>query len=86
MEPFVLCAGATAENWDYFRTEVAARGEVVRRLAEEYHQFFVPLQARLDEACKLAPIEYWSADGVHPTPAGHQLITNALYEVLTPIL
>ena len=25
-------------------------------------------------------------DGVHPTPAGHQLITNALYEVLTPIL
>jgi phospholipase/lecithinase/hemolysin len=30
-----------------------------------------------DEACSLAPAEYWIGDGVHPTVAGHKLIADA---------
>ena len=37
---------------------------------------FVPLQRIFDDACRIQPPAYWLADGVHPTPAGHQLIAN----------
>lgn len=81
MEPFVLEASATAGHWEYFKEEVALRAAVVKKVAAEYGLSFVPLQDKLNEACKLAPANYWLADGVHPTPAGHRLLTNAWLEV-----
>lgn len=77
MEPFVLPGTATTGLEDYFRTEVSARAEAVRRIAGEYQLIFLPLQKLLDDACALAPASYWLSDGVHPTPAGHQLIADA---------
>ena len=77
MEPFVLNCGATADNWDYFKTETALRAEVVKTIASECGQIFLPLQKMLDDACTLAPAEYWVGDGVHPTVAGHKLIADA---------
>ncbi|MBE6929358.1 MAG: lysophospholipase [Ruminococcaceae bacterium] len=76
LEPFVLRASATAEKWDYFHTETRLRAEAVQRIAEDSKQIFVPLQAKFDAACELAPIDYWAPDGVHPSPAGHRLIAN----------
>jgi len=29
-----------------------------------------------DDAVKLAPPEYWAADGVHPSAAGHLLMAK----------
>lgn len=81
MEPFVLKASGTAENWEEFRSEVEARAEVVQRLAKEYGLAFVPLQERLDQACDTVPPSYWLPDGVHPSPAGHRLIADAWLEV-----
>lgn len=77
MEPFVLNCGATADNWDYFKTETALRAEAVKTIASECGQIFLPLQKMLDDACTLAPAEYWVGDGVHPTVAGHKLIADA---------
>lgn len=77
MEPFVLPGTATTGLEDYFRTEVSARAEAVRRVAGEYQLIFLPLQKLLDDACAIAPASYWLSDGVHPTPAGHQLIADA---------
>lgn len=77
MEPFVLPGTATTGLEDYFRTEVSARAEAIRRVAGEYQLIFLPLQKLLDDACALAPASYWLSDGVHPTPAGHQLIADA---------
>lgn len=77
MEPFTLNTGVVAENWDYFREETALRGDAVRRVAEETNQLFLPLQKKLDDVCALADASYWLRDGVHPTPAGHQLIADA---------
>ena len=31
----------------------------------------------MDEAAKKAPAEYWLVDGVHPSAAGHKLLTDA---------
>lgn len=77
LEPFVLRSSATEENWDYFSTEVALRQKAVEKVAGEYGQIFVPLQEKLEQACQKAPASHWLADGVHPMPAGAQLIADA---------
>ena len=77
MEPFVLKAAATEGAWDAFRSETEKRADAVRRIAEECRQTFLPLQEMFDRAAERAPASYWLGDGVHPTPAGHQLIADA---------
>lgn len=81
MEPYVLHGPATDDRWDEFYTEVRLRSEAARRLAEKYGLPFLPLQSILDEAVKTAPDLYWSADGVHPTAAGHKIISDAWIEM-----
>ena len=76
MEPFVLKASATEGAWDLFSGEVKKRAEVVKTVAGEFGQIFLPLQDMFDEAEKVMPASYWLADGVHPSPAGHQLIAD----------
>lgn len=74
LEPFVLLTGAVEEDWI---DEINARREVVKKIAEDYNTLFLPLQSMFDEACEKAPMEYWLGDGVHPTAAGHNLISKA---------
>lgn len=77
MEPFVLPGSGTSGDWEAFTREVPLRAQAVRQVAEEFHALYLPLQERFDERCKYAPPAYWLMDGVHPTPAGHQLIADA---------
>ena len=74
LEPFVLKERATVDNWEYFETETKKRQEMANKIAEKYDLKFVPLQAKFDEAVKLAPPVHWTGDGVHPTYSGHELI------------
>lgn len=76
MEPFVLKAGATEENWDYFSREVKLRAEMAKRIAEKYDLPYILLQAGFDELCRKMPADYWLADGVHPTSMGYRYIKN----------
>jgi lysophospholipase L1-like esterase len=73
-EPFVLVTGAVTEDWV---PEINERRDVVKRMAAEFGAIFVPLQSAFDAAAKSSSAEYWLRDGVHPTPAGHQLISDA---------
>jgi lysophospholipase L1-like esterase len=72
-EPFVLLHGAVASEW---LPEIKQRRKIVRQLASEFEAIFVPLQDAFDKAAQNTGPEYWLKDGVHPTPAGHQLITD----------
>lgn len=81
LEPFALPGTATEGKWDEFFVEVVKRSQIVQKLAKEYQLSFVPLQKKLEDACKLCPAECWLGDGVHPTPAGHRLIADAWLEV-----
>ena len=81
LEPFALPGTATEGKWNEFFVEVVKRSQIVQKLAQEYQLSFVPLQKKLEDACKLCPAEYWLGDGVHPTPAGHRLIADAWLEV-----
>lgn len=71
MEPFVFPMGNVNDEWI---KDVNLRRDVVRKIAEDYKQIFVPLQNVFDAALNEAPQDYWIADGIHPTPAGHRLI------------
>ena len=77
LEPFTLKGCGNETYWEEFDREVRLRAAAAKAVAEKYDLIFVPLQEQLDRACELCPAEYWLADGVHPTPAGHQLIADA---------
>jgi lysophospholipase L1-like esterase len=74
-EPFVLRCGVVDQRWF---PELDRRREAARRVAESAGALFVELQGVFDRAVAAgtAP-DYWAADGVHPTPQGHQLISDA---------
>ncbi len=78
LEPFVLCASATEENWEVFKREVTLRAQSARWVAEKHNLTFIPLQEKLDALCEECPPSYWSGDGVHPSVAGHELIAREL--------
>lgn len=74
LEPFTLKGSGNATYWDEFVSEVKKRAEKSRKIAEKYGLPFVPLQEKFEQMSADSPEGYWLADGVHPTPAGHELI------------
>ena len=79
LEPFVLPTGFVDETWfPAFHERRAA----AKRVASRISATFIPLQEKFDAlAAKTGP-QYWAADGVHPTPAGHEVIAEAVIGVL----
>ena len=67
-EPFVLPTGVVTPDW---QVDICGRQEIVARLAQEFGAILVPFQTMFNEALQEAGPEYWTGDGVHPTPAGH---------------
>ena len=76
MGAYLTHGAATDADWDRFAKEVALRREITKRLAEVYHAEFIDLQKLFDDALETAPASHWTADGVHPTVAGHKLIAE----------
>jgi lysophospholipase L1-like esterase len=75
-EPFILPVGKYKDNYAAQLAEVKKRQEVVAKLAAKYHLPLIHYQQTFDEACKKAPADHWSWDGVHPTYAGHALMAQ----------
>ena len=72
-EPFVLRTGAVDARWF---PEFDQRRAAAARVATHARATFVPLQSIFNQRARTAPPEYWAADGVHPTPAGHAVIAE----------
>ncbi|WP_428329780.1 GDSL-type esterase/lipase family protein [Mucilaginibacter sp.] len=75
-EPFILPVGMVKKNLTNWTTEVQKRQPIVKAIAVKYNAVYVPLQAAFDKATLKAPAEHWIWDGVHPMPAGHELIAR----------
>ncbi len=73
-EPFVLRCGVVTDAWI---AEMDERRAVVAGLAKEFSAVLVPFQSMFNDALNQAPAEYWVPDGVHPSPAGHHLMSQA---------
>ena len=61
-------------RWEFMRDGVAKMAEATARVAREFSIPYVPVQEAFDEALAKAPSEYWTLEGVHPTPAGYEII------------
>jgi lysophospholipase L1-like esterase len=81
-EPFALRCGAVTERWF---PEFEERRQVAVELASEFGAPLVAFQSAFDRAIENGTKpEYWAADGVHPTPQGHQLMADAWLAVVAP--
>lgn len=88
--PFVLKGTGTVSEeepsyWETMQTGVYQMAEAAKRIAEKFSLPFVDLQAKFDEACKKAPENYWTIDGVHPTSMGHEIIKRAWIDTFNNI-
>lgn len=77
IEPFVLKGPATEAQWDYFRDETELRRRATDRMAEKHGARLLPAQKLFNDAAASSCAADWSADGVHPTPAGHWMLAQA---------
>jgi lysophospholipase L1-like esterase len=75
-EPFILHLGWVNTNYEMWKSEVEKLQISIRKIAETYKTSFVELQNPFLNACQKAQASYWIWDGVHPMPAGHELIAR----------
>ena len=83
-EPFILPVGRVKENLPVYEKELTIRSKVVKKLAAKYKAIFVPFQTAFNNALKKAPAEYWIWDGIHPMPAGHELMAREWLKYVQP--
>ncbi len=80
-EPFTTEAGNVLTM--NFHPDVDKRREIVKAIADEMADVYVPFQTMFDKLCDEAPPAYWAEDGVHPSPAGHQRMAEYWIECVT---
>jgi lysophospholipase L1-like esterase len=83
LAPYLLdCA-----NVDNMREELIRVQVIVRKLAEEFADAYVPLDALFEEALKTQPEPlYYSADGVHPNANGAAFIGKHLADTIAKLI
>jgi len=80
--PFILPVGKIKDEWEAYQTEIQKRQEIVKRIAQSYNALVVDFQTVMNKACDKAPADYWMWDGIHPTVAGHELLTREWIKVV----
>lgn len=81
-EPFILNVGMVSKNLEAWNSEVQKRQPIVKQLAAKYNALYVPFQQAFDKALLKAPATHWIWDGVHPMPAGHELMAREWLKVV----
>jgi lysophospholipase L1-like esterase len=75
-EPFILPVGRVKERWSVYSNEMKKYQAILPSIAAAFGAIYLPLQEEFNNALKKAPAEYWIWDGIHPMPAGHELIAR----------
>ncbi len=65
--------------------ELARKQAIVKKLADEYADAYLPLDEVLHAESEEEP-DYYSADGVHPTPDGACFIGEAYLRAIAPLI
>ena len=65
--------------------ELARKQQIVKRLADEYADAYLPLDTVLHAEADEEP-SYYAADGVHPTPDGACYIGEAYLRAVAPLI
>ena len=81
--PYVL----DAEDKDFLREDHKKIIPIVRALAEEFADVYIPLDEKFDEAVKTQPEpRFYSGYGVHPNQNGAEFIGKLYAEAIEPLL
>lgn len=80
VEPFLAPVRPEQRRW---REDLDPKIAVVRKLAADYGARLVPADAVLAARVAATGPEYWCADGVHPTPAGHALLAEEWLRIVS---
>ena len=81
--PFLL----DSEDKESWRGEVDRVIAIVRKLAEEFADVYIPLDLLFEEALKTQPEpKFYSADGVHPNDNGRAFIGKHYAEAVKPLI
>lgn len=83
LAPFLLDDEAK-ESW---RDEVDRVIAIVRKLADEYADVYIPLDELFADALKVQPEpKYYSGDGVHPNDNGRAFIGKHYADAVSPLI
>ena len=83
LAPFLLDSD-DKESW---RPEVDSLLQIVRELADEYADAYIPLDKYFEPAVKEQPSpHYYSGDGVHPNPNGAAFIAKHYVDAISPVI
>ena len=83
LSPYLL----DSEVNEHWRPELEEIFPILRRLAEEYADGYVPLNEHFAEALKTQPEpKYYSPDGVHPNANGAKFIAEHYFNAIAPII
>ena len=81
--PYVL----DAEDKEFLREDHKKIIPIIRALAEEFADVYIPLDEKFDEAVKAQPEpRFYSGDGVHPNQNGAEFIGKLYAEAVEPLL
>lgn len=83
LSPYLL----DCEKIDHMREDLERVLPIIRALAEEYADVYIPLDKHFEEALKTAPEAlYYSADGVHPNENGARFIGKLYADAIEALL
>jgi len=85
LDPFVLRSSKLGDQkiWQDRKTATNQMRMVVARLAKEFEAVHVPMQYIFDEVISVAPAGHWIWDGIHPLPAGHEVIARSWLDAVS---
>ncbi|MBQ7346886.1 MAG: SGNH/GDSL hydrolase family protein [Clostridia bacterium] len=83
LSPFLL----DNEEKEAWRPELERLLPIIRSLADEFADIYVPLDKLFEEALKTQPEpKFYSADGVHPNANGAEFIGKHYFDAIAPLL
>ena len=81
--PYIL----DCDDKDQMREDLAKILTIIKSLAEEFADVYIPLNQLFEESLKIQPhAQYYSEDGVHPNPEGAEFIGKQYFDAVSPML
>jgi len=78
ISPFIMHGDITNPFYEPLKKDVLAIENSVAEIAKEYSLNYINLREVMEKCLEVAPDEYWSKDGLHPTIAGHTVIADTI--------
>jgi lysophospholipase L1-like esterase len=74
--PFFVATGWRKGQHQKWEPLVRERNDIVRRIAADFNAVIIDYPKVFERAGKIAPLDYWIWDGIHPTAFGHELMAR----------